>query len=232
MARMADDARALGMDVALWGLDAVSARLAPLTLGAGPGPRLELLNRLHDALGARLRGALVVCDDDVVFSRGGLALLLAGAAACNFGIAQPAHAPGSHVSHPFTATRPLTLARQTTFVEVGPMVVIDAAWRRRVFPLPVEFGMGWGLDVVWHGLVREGCRLGIVDAVTIEHLGPIAGDYDRGPERRRLSDLLRAHGIEGLEQIQRSVGAWRAWRRRPSWRAFEPTDGREVGRLP
>ena len=217
--RLVAEAASLGMAVALWALDAASRspRLAAATVGAGPGPRLALQNRLCTALAASAAGPLVLADDDVVFERGGLGRLLSAVERCGFGIAQPAHAPGSHRSHSFTASRPLTLARQTSFVEVGPLVVVATGWRARVLPLPEEFAMGWGLELVWHDLARDGCRLGIVDAVTIRHLAPAAADYDRGPEAERVRALLRARNLRSLREVQRRLAVWRVWERRPTW---------------
>jgi hypothetical protein len=214
--RLVADARRLGMAVALWALEGTNPRLASVTIGRGPGLRMALLNRLHDALGTA-RGALVVTDDDVVFVRGGLGLLLSAVDRCEFGIAQPAHAPGSHWSHELTIGRPLTLARRTTFVEIGPLIVVSASWRARVVPFPQDFGMGWGLDLCWHDLLRDGCRLGIVDAVTIRHLASSGGDYDKGPERRRLTALLQSRNMSSLREIERCVEAWRVWQWQPPW---------------
>jgi hypothetical protein len=217
--RLVEDAAAVGLSVALWALDAPSRspRLAAATIGTGPGPRLALLNRLCATRAASVPGPLVLADDDVEFVRGGLGRLLGAVERCGFGIAQPAHAPGSHRSHSFTASRPLTLARETSFVEVGPLVVVAARWRTRVLPLPEEFAMGWGLDLVWHDLAREGCRLGIVDAVTIRHLAAPASQYERGPEAERLRALLLARNLRSVHALQRRLAAWRVWERRPAW---------------
>jgi hypothetical protein len=219
--RLIVEAAGLGMAVALWALDAPSPSLAAVTVGAGAGSRLTLLNRLCASVAATAAGTLIMADDDVVFVRGGLGRLLCAVDRCGFGIAQPAHAPGSYRSHALTASRPFTLARQTTFVEVGPLVVVGAAWRSRVLPLPEHFGMGWGLDVLWHDLGRDGCRLGIVDAVTIRHLAPPGDDYDRGPERERLNAVLRARKLRSVREIQRCLVAWRLWERRPAWTPAE-----------
>ncbi len=73
------------------------------------------------------------------------------------------------------------MVRLTTFVESGPLVAVAPKWVERVTPLPVWRGMGWGLELEWIDLQAEGCRLGIVDATTVVHLGPVARElrHDR-----------------------------------------------------
>jgi hypothetical protein len=215
--RLVTEAQDLGLAVALWALDGVSEPLSGVTLGTGPGRRLALLNRLYEAVAPRLRGPLVFSDDDVVFVRGGLGRLLRAVTHCGFAIAQPAHAAGSQMSYEFTRVRPLTLARRTTFVEIGPMVVVSESWRHRVLPFPDDFGMGWGLDLLWHDLAREGCQLGIVDAVTIRHLATPGAAYDTDVEQQRLVALMRMRSLSNLRDIQRCLGVWRAWQARPPW---------------
>jgi hypothetical protein len=216
---LVNQALALEMAVALWALDSPIASLAERTVGSGPGSRLQLLNRLCNSLPASASGQLVVCDDDIRFERGGLRGLLSLTTACDFGLAQPAHAPRSYVNQAITRARPLTLARVTTYVESGPVVVISPEWRSRVVPFPEELGMGWGVDLVWSDLQKVGCRLGIVDGVSLRHLAPAARGYDVGPEAERLRAMMKTRGIESLHAFQRTLGAWRVWQKEPPWRA-------------
>lgn len=216
---LVNQAAELGIAVALWALDSPSASLAERTLGSGPGSRLQLLNLLCSLLPASADGQLVVCDDDIRFERGGLRELLTLTRASQFGLAQPAHAPGSYVNHGITRARPLTLARVTTYVESGPVVVISPEWRSRVVPFPEELGMGWGVDLLWSDLQKLGCRLGIVDGVSLRHLAPAARGYDVGPEAERLRVMMKTRGIERLDAFQRTLASWRAWQKEPPWRA-------------
>jgi hypothetical protein len=215
--KLVKQAAALDMAVALWALDSPVANLAERTIGSGPGARLRLLNHLCRALPASASGQVVVCDDDIVFERGGLAELLRLTKACGFGLAQPAHAPGSYVNHGITRARPLTLARITTYVESGPVVVIDPEWRSRVLPFPEELAMGWGVDLIWSDLQKAGCRLGIVDAVSLRHLAPAALGYEVGPEADRLQTMMKARGIDSLSAFQQTLNAWRVWQKAPPW---------------
>lgn len=207
---------ALGWRAAWWALDELVDSLAAHTVGVGPGEKLPLLQKAI-GLSARDAGALVLADDDVVFRRGDLAELLELARRAGLGICQPAHVETSHVGHGFTRVRPRSRARLTTFVESGPLVAIDDAWVDRVLPLPVERRMGWGIELEWTDLRAEGCLLGIVDAVTIEHLGKVAADYDDAPERTRIAEDFAARGIAGWDEVQHELAVWRPWQRRPPW---------------
>lgn len=228
VAQLVTQALELGMAVALWALDAPASPLAEYTVGCGPGQRLRLLNLLWRALPAFTCGPLVVSDDDVTFERGGFRELLCLTKAGGFGVAQPAHAPGSYVNHPITRARPLTLARVTTYVEIGPVVVISPEWRSTILPFPEEFGMGWGLDLKWADLQEVGCRLGIVDGVSLRHVAPPAGGYSAAPEAERLRRMLRARGSESILTFQRTADAWRVWQKAPPWKrtSADPHDQR------
>lgn len=133
------------MVVALWALDSRVPSLADHTVGHEPEARLQLLNQLCQQLPKSVCGQLVVCDDDITFLRGGLAELLGVAEAGAFGLAQPARALRSSVSHGITRVRPLTLARATTFVECGLVLVISHEGPTRTFPFPEECP-GWAGD--------------------------------------------------------------------------------------
>ena len=219
VATLVEMAQPVGLRVALWALDAIHPRLAEHTVGQEPGGRVDLLNRLFDAAGGKGAETLVVADDDCEFAKGDLAALLDAVERADFYLAQPAHAPGSHVSHDITRQRRLSIARRTDFVEIGPLHVVRRPWIERVFPMPGDFGMGYGLDLLWQDLAGEGCRLGVVDAVTIRHQPPSSQWYDPGPEERRLEAMLEERGIDQMWHAQHVLGTWRPWRSRAPWRS-------------
>jgi hypothetical protein len=205
-----------GWTTAWWALDRKAPALAAHTVGVGPGEKLPLLDETLRRHG-RPRGALVLADDDIVFERGDLTELVSIATRAGLGLAQPAHAPGSEVSHGITRAQPRSRARLTTFVESGPLVVVAPETVGRVTPLPTWRGMGWGIELDWLDLSRDGCRLGIVDAVQIVHLGKVAGTYDDTELRARLRDELAARGVDDWASLQWTLATWRPWQRRPPW---------------
>jgi hypothetical protein len=205
---IADDAHAAGFDVRLWALDRIDPDLASSTIGSGPGSRLELHNRLA---GSADDEWLVVSDDDVRFEHGTIVDFVRTAALLGLDIAQPAHERGSYATHRITRRLPFHAARETTFVECGPIVAFSPRAAARILPFP-DFGMGWGLELLWHDLRTEGYRLGIVDSVSIVHLFRAARSYDNSDEEDRLKRLLRERGLTSLADVQANV------RRVPPWR--------------
>jgi hypothetical protein len=207
MGGIAQQAAALGGSVHLWALDEEAPELLPWTEGVGKAPRCELLNRLY-AL-APEDTDIVVSDDDVEFARGDLARFLECFHEGGWDLAQPAQPwRGSHASYRFSRRRPWLVSRDTTFVEVGPLFAVTAGSRDLFLPFP-DWGMGWGVELLWWDRVREGARLGIVDDVTIRHLSPLFGNYKRADEQERLHDQLALRGLRSIRQIQQTTGTVR-----------------------
>ena len=154
--------------------------------------KFENLNRLLAAEGAASRsdplggsGAaeapdwLLVVDDDVVLPRGFLDRFLAVAERFGLKLAQPAHRLASHAAWPVTRRRPASLARETAFVEIGPVTAFHRDTFADLLPFP-DLRMGWGLDVHWSAVVRDrGWPIGVVDATPILHAVPSASAYGR-----------------------------------------------------
>ena len=78
--------------------------------------------------------------------------------------------------------------------------------------------MGWGLELEWHELHRQGCALGIVDGVRVRHEGDRGEDYDYRADAHRVHAELAARGFNGWPDVQLTLGTWRPWQRSPRWR--------------
>lgn len=204
--RLVRQAEKYNIEVALWALDEIAPALASSTRGTGPGLRLELLNRVNDFGDAT--GPLIVVDDDISVATGDLGLLLRRAQQADLSLAQPAHGPGSFVSHQITAQRRGSRVRRTRFVEVGPLVVLSPAARHALTPFPEDFDMGWGLDVVWSDLRRSGHHLGIVDDVTMVHHQPAATAYSVVEAREALTRSLSERELKDMRSLNRSISIW------------------------
>ncbi|HEX2085222.1 MAG TPA: hypothetical protein VHF89_06030, partial [Solirubrobacteraceae bacterium] len=154
-------------------------------LGAeGSAPAQRAASGSADGAASRERPApphdwLLVVDDDVVLPAGFLDRFLAVAERHGFRIAQPAHRLSSHAAWPVTRRRPASVARETAFVEIGPVT----AFHRDTFDVLLPFPglrMGWGLDAHWSAVARErGWRMGVVDATPIHHAVPVGEAYPR-----------------------------------------------------
>ena len=203
-----------GWNVSWWALDEVVEDLAEITAGCGPGAKLPLVNEILRRAGGS--EWLVVSDDDVAFERGDVVRLVSFCARAGLDLAQPARTD-AFVDHGITTARKLSVARRTSFVEIGPVIAIGPRWRERIVPFPEERGMGWGLELEWHELYREGCTLGIVDAVRVRHAGERGEDYDYRAEAHRIHAELEERGFGGWQDVQLTVGTWRPWQGSPAW---------------
>jgi GT2 family glycosyltransferase len=179
----------------------------------GRGKWENLNGCLTDTL---LRGAdwLLVIDDDVVLPRGFLDGFLAAAEALDLALAQPAHRRRSHAAWNVTRRVARSTARETAFVEIGPVTALHRRTFETLLPFP-DTRMGWGLDVHWAALARErGWRLGVVDALPIAHLAaPVAGAYRREDAIAEARELLAQRPYLPRDQADRTL---RTHRRLPN----------------
>ena len=205
--------------VALWALDEPHRALDAVTVGSGPGQKFDLVNEILARHPRPERHHVLVVDDDILFGPDALLRLVRIGERAEFDLWQAAHARGSHLSHEITRRRLAATARETTFVEIGPVFVVAAQAAGSFLPFPGGMGMGWGLEVVWRRARDHGRRLGIVDAVTIHHPDVPNTTYPQRieAEERRLRALLADADLADLEDAQETLGTWPLWRRRPPW---------------
>jgi hypothetical protein len=100
------------------------------------------------------------------------------------------------------------VARQTGFVEVGPVTAFRADVAAELFPFP-QLRYGWGLDVHWSALAEQhGWRLGVVDALPVRHdLTPVAAGYSREQAAEEAREFLRDRPYVPAERAQRTLAA-------------------------
>ena len=105
------------------------------------------------------------------------------------------------------------MARRGRFVEIGPVIALSPRGRGLALPFPEDAGMGWGTEALWAVLESAGLRLGVVDAVLIRHLAPMASAYSREAEYARERAIIEALGVEDLTLLQRDDDRWYGWQR-------------------
>ncbi|WP_093030060.1 hypothetical protein [Thiocapsa roseopersicina] len=133
-------------------------------------PKFSILNRLLAEIDLSPYRFLVVVDDDIELESGFLDRFLAYQTAHNLTLAQPARTHDSYIDHYFVAQLLGVEARQTQFVEIGPVFSLRRDGFARLLPFDEEAPMGWGLDFVWPvQLDAGGCRLGVIDASPVRH---------------------------------------------------------------
>ena len=142
----------------------------------GQRGKFENLNALLAAHPPAAYDWLLVIDDDVALPRGFLDSFLCAAERTGLKLAQPAHRLHSHAAWPVTRRHPGATARETTFVEIGPVTAFHRDSFDVLLPFPEGLPMGWGLDVHWAAVAAEhGWPIGIVDATPIGHTQRPAG---------------------------------------------------------
>jgi GT2 family glycosyltransferase len=155
--------------------DALLRAVAPAE-GAGKWANLNAALRAHPPRGFDW---LLIVDDDVELPAHFLDVFVSLAERHGFRLAQPAHAFASHAGWEVTRRRPGLTARRTRFVEIGPVTAIRADAFDALLPFP-DLQMGWGLDAYWSALAAErGWKLGVIDAVPVRHVRPVAAAYPR-----------------------------------------------------
>jgi hypothetical protein len=175
--------------------------------------KFENLNALlaeHPAAG---HDWLIAIDDDVALPPGFLDTFIFLAERFGLALAQPAHRRNSHAAFPVTRRQAATVARETAFVEIGPVVAFQAVTFDTLLPFP-PLRIGWGLDAHWSAIAREhGWRIGVIDATPIGHgLRLIAGAYDREDALAEARAFLAERPYTPAAEASRTLAAHRSWR--------------------
>jgi hypothetical protein len=121
---------------------------------------------------------LFIVDDDVALPRRFTDQYIAAAHIGNLVVSQPAHRFLSYATYQITRRRRGHLIRQTNFVEIGPLTVLHKTSFNDLVPFPAS-RWAYGIDLVWAECCRRnGWNMGIIDALPIRHLRPVAATYD------------------------------------------------------
>jgi hypothetical protein len=198
-----------GVELALGAREAPASALADVTVANRlPGGKFENLNAVLAGRAPAERDWLLVVDDDVLLPRRFLDRFIAICEALDFGLAQPAQTARSHAGWHITRRRGGLVARETSYVEIGPVTAFRADVAAQLVPFP-PLRYGWGLDVHWSALARErGWRLGVVDALPVRHdLAPVAAGYSHEAAVEEAREFLRERPYVPAEEAQRTVAA-------------------------
>jgi hypothetical protein len=156
-------------------------------------PKFVLMNELTiDAL--RFDWIFLV-DDDVELPPNFVDDFLGIAERCNFALCQPARTADSFIDHPIVMQNPGVVARQTRFVEIGPLVAIRHDAAQLILPFAADCGMGWGLDYIWPRILEsEGLKMGIIDDTPIAHrMRRQVSSYGHEESAQGMAELLAAN---------------------------------------
>jgi hypothetical protein len=173
------------------------------------GGKFENLNALLEGRDPASHDWLVVVDDDILVPRRFLDRFVAICEALDFSLAQPAQTWRSHAAWRITRRRGGVVARQTRYVEIGPVTAFRADVLATLFPFP-PLRYGWGLDVHWSALAEErGWRLGVVDSLPVRHdAAPVATAYPRAGAVAEAREFLAGRPYLPADVAQSTVAAY------------------------
>lgn len=204
-----------GAQLYAWALNAPHPSLRQWTVGSGPGDKFALIYSLLAEHPPGPRDHVVVADDDVVLTRGDLADLLQLQWQAGLDLVQPGHDRRGHPNYGLTVARPLSRARATSFVEIGPLFAVTPGRRGEVVGALRGAGMGYGVEQLWWEL-RPSLRMGVIDEVKMRHLSPAGSAYDNDQLASDMRASWTKRGVTAI-QPQECYGTWHAWQRLPSW---------------
>jgi hypothetical protein len=136
----------------------------------------------------------LVVDDDICVPRHFLDCFIALAEAFEFALAQPAQTLASHAAWASARRVPFTVARQTNFVEIGPLTAFSRVAAAELLPFP-PLKMGWGLDLHWGAVAQQrGWKLGVIDALPVRHeWRRVGGTYSSADATAEAQRFLAGH---------------------------------------
>jgi hypothetical protein len=175
--------------------------------------KFENLNLLLEANPAAGHDWLVVVDDDVELPAGFLDAFIFLAERFGLRLAQPAHRRRSHAAFEVTRRRANSVARETAFVEIGPVFAFQAVTFDVLLPFP-PLRIGWGLDAHWSAVAQQHrWPIGVIDGTPIRHgLRRIAASYDRHVAAAEAREFLAERPYTPAHEAQRTLAAHRSWR--------------------
>jgi hypothetical protein len=155
-------------------------------------PKFTLINRLISEADIAEHDYIMVCDDDVTLPADFVDRFIGWQQSCGFALAQPARTWNSFVDHRFVRRSLWSKARETRFVEIGPIFCMSRAMAKLIVPFDQTSAMGWGYDLVWPVVAKQhGLTLGIVDDAAIEHSIRARGAlYQTGGELESMAAML------------------------------------------
>jgi hypothetical protein len=149
---------------------------------------------------------LIVADDDVELAPRFLDRALALCERLELDVAQPAQTMRSHAAWRVTRRRPLSLARRTAYVEIGPVTLFSRRAATELTPFP-ELRFGWGLDNHWAAVARQrGWQLGILDSLPVRHESQqVASTYKRSDAIDEARQYLAGRPYVTTTEAQRTL---------------------------
>ena len=156
-------------------------------------PKFKILNMLLSDIEIENYDYLIITDDDIVLPDNFLDLYIDTVEKVDFSLSQPARSRFSELSHDITEVNKELMARQTNFVEIGPLFAIRRELYEKILPFDESSPMGWGYDFVWPYVVQqEQLKMGIIDTAYINHsIRKTAGFYSHKSSMEEMDVFLK-----------------------------------------
>jgi len=133
-------------------------------------PKFVLMNELLSQKNLSEYEYIIIADDDIILPYGFLDEFLHLQSKYEFVLAQPARTTNSYIDHPIVMQQRGVIARQTKFVEIGPLFSVHNSIYDFIFPFDTISPMGWGYENYWsYELSRRGYKMGIIDNTPVDH---------------------------------------------------------------
>ncbi len=158
-------------------------------------PKFNLINKLLLDVDLYDFDYLIVSDDDITLPKEFLDNYINLQNKYGFSLCQPARTKNSYLDHAIVKEVDNTEARQTKFVEIGPLFSVRREAFDLITPFDEEAPMGWGLDFVWPKILSsKNLIMGIIDKTPVDHSHrkPFS-QYDGGAALIKMKAYLRIH---------------------------------------
>lgn len=158
-------------------------------------PKFKLMNQLLAMENLEDYDFVVFTDDDVVIPQGFLEFYISAQKRYNFALAQPARAWHSFYDHKLVVRKPWLKARETRFVEIGPVFSFDRRAVELLLPFDEASPMGYGYDFCWPVIMADaGLKMGIIDSVSVDHsFRPQGAAYSASQNNEVMKQYLAEH---------------------------------------
>jgi hypothetical protein len=133
-------------------------------------PKFVILNRILRETQLDDYDYVIITDDDIELPSSFLDKYLELVELYDFALAQPARTHDSYIDHHFVEQLDGITARQTMYVEIGPLFSMRADAIGLLTPFDEATPMGWGYDFIWPlTMEAAGLKIGIVDSFPVRH---------------------------------------------------------------
>jgi glycosyltransferase involved in cell wall biosynthesis len=133
-------------------------------------PKFEIINALLKEEDLSQYEYLLIMDDDILLPDTFIDQFLFLQSKLNFAVAQPARSLNSNGYHTITFQQKGVLARQTLFVEIGPMASFHKSVYKFFLPFDLTSPMGWGYENIWSYIAKKHkFKIGIIDNTPVDH---------------------------------------------------------------